>query len=349
MAIQVRGEGTSVIVASSNDGLDEDAWGAVLFSASFGGLPLYVLNTSDVGGNRLVRHSFPHRDGEELEPMGAVARKTRCKLIFFYPLQSGLRLGPQDSFLDPTAYFRAFMDLVASPERQVFTHPLTGSYMARVGEVTYAADPSQRDVITAECTFEEDTLEPAVFDQAAAFTSATSMIDVTQSRAALQDEILVIRPKVGTTIYVDALETAADDSVDRASTWGDPVKKLRDANLELAQSLEELDIANQNLGASLDVGFFPLITAVNDLKLSLIQRWRSTQQAARIIQVTVYSPAPLFVLAAQIYGATGVEDRVNQILGLNDVRNPLRIEAGTVLNVQSPTVPVNGAPSRRAS
>lgn len=326
---------------ATSTGQDEDHWGSVLFEANYGGLPLDVLSTADVGGRRLVRHLYPHRDGTQIEDMGAVARKTRCKILFF-------PYGPGDT--DPTVYFRQFMKIVARPEAQFFSHPITGTYLARVGEVTYNAEAAPRDTITVECTFEEDTLTPAVFEEALAFFGTISMSEILASRQAITDVIagmpaappggyLTQRAYVGGLAGVTA---AADSGVARASTWEDPTKRLRDANLELAQTITEIDQKQQDLGTYQDVGFYPLITSCNDFKLSLMQRWRSTQKAATIIEVTVNSAAPLQIVAAQIYGAADNENNVNSILSLNDIRNPFRIDAGTVLRVPAPQV----APSR---
>lgn len=323
----------------------EDVWGSVLFDASYGGMPLDMLSTKDVAGRRLVRHRYPHRDGAELEDMGKVPKATRARILFFS------RKGKQ---ANPAIDLKAFLAVVDDARPHLFTHPLTGSYMARVGEITVEAEANKRSQIEIECTFEEDTLTPAILEFDSSLGNAVDMSDIGQSRAALTDVAATLaadrKAKLSARQYAIFMEklsgvlAAGDGAVVRAASWDEPFKRVRDANLELAQSINELDQAQARLDAFTDVRFYPVITACNDLKLSLLQRWHGTQKAAKIIQITVAHPSPLYSIVTQLYGANDCETRVNQIRSLNDIRNPFRVDEGTVLNCQSPSVPLPSQP-----
>ena len=149
-----------------------DNWGTILYDASYGGFPIHVLSTSDVGGRALARHTYPHRDGADIEDMGAEPRVTRCRVIFTGP--------------DHYEAFRVFHDLAQSIEPLDFVHPITGTYLAKVGELNWSADAEPRDTIMVDCTFEEDTTEPAAFPIGAGSPTLSGSDDVAASAAALQ-------------------------------------------------------------------------------------------------------------------------------------------------------------------
>lgn len=302
----------------------EDRWGEILFDASFAGFPIHVLSTSDDMGRALARHTYPHRNGAAIEDMGAEPHIARCRLKFFGP--------------DHDEAFRVFHDLAHSVEPEVFTHPLYGSYSAKVGEFHAEAHAEQRDCIMVDCTFEEDTLEPAVFEVGAGSPTLAGAEDV---QASADEWLVIVEPEDGTIIDVDGVELG-NDAVATSEAWStDASKTLRDVTHEMAALSARIDDTQERLHTASDISQYPAMIALTKLRGSLVKAAAAfSQRSPRIFKVTVAVSAPLLVVAAQIYqSANEAGERAKQLIELNDIRNPARIEAGTELRCQSPAAP----------
>lgn len=304
-----------------------DEWGTLMFEASYGGFPIYVLSTDDTGGRDLVRHKYPHRDGADIEDMGGEARVTRCRLIFF-----------GDGHLEA---FRVFHDLAQSIEALDFVHPLTGTYSAKVGPLTFSAQAEPRDCIMVECSFEEDTLTPAAFPVGVGSPTLSGVDDVSASAAALRD-VIVVAPEDGTFIETDEVDfpdpTLPEDALATATAWeADADKTLRDVTYELNALTARIQIVTNQLEVATDLERYDTMVALINLTASLRRAAQVfAASAPQLFRVTVAAPTPLMILAVQLYGAKEAPDRVTQLMSLNDIRNPARVERGTVLLAQTP-------------
>lgn len=304
----------------------EDTWGTILYDASYDGFPIHVLSTRDSVGRTLARFTYPHRNGADLEDMGGEPRVTRCRVIFTGP--------------DHYEAFRVFHDLAHQVEPAIFVHPLTGSYLAKVGQFEYSAEAEQRDTIMVDCTFEEDTTEPAVLPVGAGAPTLSGVDDVAAAAAALGDALqngFIVDADEGTIIDISDL-TLLEDTVSTVQAWADDATKtIRDVTYEMSALTARIQVVTDELEVATDLSQFPIMVALTNLSYSLRRAAEVfASSAPQLFQFTVEAPTPLLLLAAQVYGADEAGDRLDELLTLNDIRNPARVERGTVLTAQTP-------------
>lgn len=313
-------------------GEDEDVWGLILYEASWGGLRLDVLETDDAGGRTLARHRYAHRDGADVEDMGGEERVTRCSLIFFerptLPGEEGT-----------THYerFRRFEAMKREGKARTFVHPLTGSYKAKIGEFSWRAAAGQRDTILATVEFVEDTAEPAVFATGAGAPIGAGAAEVDAAAAEVDAEgYLVIDPSEVEPIYRSTRAAKAE-----AAAWEKGDLTSRDVSLGLIKLGNDIDeiVATYNLAT--DVTRYPLFVAYSKLRYALIKAANAfTERTPRLTTIEVRAAAPLLVIAARFYGAAEADARAAELARLNVIKNPARIEAGTILKAQTRTTDV---------
>jgi prophage DNA circulation protein len=286
-----------------------DLWERVLHEASYGGLRLDVLSTQDSAGRALARHVYPHRDGADLEDMGGEPRTTRCRVIF-------LARGADDNPLERFARFEA---LVRQGQAHTFVHPLTGSYEARVSQLDFVAEAEPRDVVLVDCTFEEDTTEPAAFEVGA--------VDPPAASAAQVDLAL---GQVGQASPVSGASVAA------AERWSEGSTSSRDIGLELVALSDAITAETDRLECATRIDRHGVFVALSRLHYSLRRAAHAAQSVApRLFEITVQTATPLLVIAARTYGAAQASAQYDELLRLNDLPNPARVEAGTVLRARA--------------
>lgn len=297
----------------------EDRFEEILHETTFGGVPIRITAIDDVGGREKARHMSPHKDGAELSDRGGVPRVTSCALAFL-PVAG-----------DPDFYgrFLEFMALVDSGEAYEFVHPLTGSYLAEPSDVSFRIAPGERDLITVQVVFEESGTNPAVFEAGAGGPALAATEIVAASVADLEDAL-------------EETEVELEDDVAAASTetvegWEDPDKTQREINLELLTLSNRIAAETDRLELASDLEAYPVLVALQGLHYNLRRAAETiTEKSPRIIQVTVEGAIPLRVLAARLYGADQSDYRYEELRKLNTVRNPARVEEGTVLRAYSP-------------
>lgn len=310
----------------------EDIWEQILFECSYGSIRLDCQSTTDRNGRVLATYESPHKDGARQEDMGAEPRTTRCRIIFF-------QLAADDN---PHERFAFFKDLVHQGETQTFTHPISGSYRAKVDDFTWSATAEERGVIYVDCTFNEDSDEPATFDIGPGSPSSAGSIDVAAASAAVQveldsinDEGLIDDP------YYEPLESdALDESVTLVETW-----ELADPNdlspssvsTDLARVTNQLQDLTDEWELATNLDRYPLMVAVSNLIYTLRLAASSfVEDVPRFFEIRVTAPTPLMLIAQRTYGGEEAEDRFYELIRLNDIDNPAMIDAGTVLRAQSP-------------
>lgn len=314
----------------------EDQWETFLLAASFGGVPIDIQETSDSMGRALARHTYPYRDGTDLEDVGSEPRTTECRIVFF---------GTGDGD-DIRARISAFLAAVNSGRAQTFVHPITGAYKARASNVQMSAAAEPRDTVMISCTFEEDTTEPAVFDVSSGAPSSTGAEAVASASKALDDALLevqaedlinndgVLSDDLAEPITVGATATAT------VAKWSDPASALnvRDVTNQAVTLTRQIEAEVERLELATDVSRYPLIRAFTDLQAAVRKAAQAVAATSpRIVEFTVTAPIPLIILCARTYGAEDAAAREEEILQLNDIRNPARLEPGQKIAGPSPT------------
>lgn len=304
-----------------------DLWETQLVECSFGGIRIDVQSTEDAAGRVVVTHQIPHREGAPVRDQGAEPRTTRCKIIFF-------RVDENDDPRERFYFFKAAVDL---GKTQTFKHPITGSYKAKVGAMTWSAAAEPREVINVECTFHEDSNVPATFEEEGGTALGVGLAEVEASAAALDDSLVEVNAELGDD--TDLLTSdVGSDSVATVAGWeaatasaDDPLTARR-VNLELVALSNKISAETDRLALALYPERYPIARSLSNLHHNLRRAAAVfTQESPRIIEITVLAPTNVYTLAARTYPGENAEQRAEQILNLNDIPNPARIEVGTRL------------------
>lgn len=300
-----------------------DVWSQTLYQASFGGVEFDCLATSDSLSRSIVRHEYPRRDGADLQDMGAEPRVTRCRLLFWErpPLDGEAATG------NHLQRFAAFLDAVRAGKAQDFVHPITGTYRAMVESFDYDATADERDAITAECVFVEDTTAPAQFDPG-------RMVLVDAGAAAVR----VHADQANAELAAAGIDSsAATDAAAAVDGWESAATSVREVNLQLASIGSQIDglIAEYELASSIEN--YALWRTLQRLHYSCRRAAALFRQAQpQIVTLTLAAAQPLRVVATELYGADGAEAGYAEMMRLNDIDDPSLIAAGTSLRAPAP-------------
>jgi prophage DNA circulation protein len=298
-------------------------WANALHQASFGGVEFDCLTTSDSIARAVARRPYPRRNGGNLQDMGGEPRMTTVQAIFFErePIDG------EDFFQSSRNHLERFADFFAATQKgiaQDFVHPLTGTYQALVEDLRFDADADQEDTILVDCTFLEDTTEPAIFEPGvtAIFESGTATIRV---QAELLDaEIVAI-----------GLETdLPQQAIDIAELWESSrlFLALSEVNLQLASFASDLNDMMDEFELVTDLARYPVWRSAQRLLFTVRLAADSFRQnQPQLTTILVLRGQPLRALVAEHYGAREAERRCGDIIRLNDIDDPSYIPEGTRL------------------
>jgi prophage DNA circulation protein len=306
----------------------EDLWESILFEATFGGVRVDVQSTTDQVDRTVVEHEFVHVDGAELQDKGGKAHRIDVRLIFF-------PVGPDDDPSDRLRRFLAAKD--AGP--QDFVHPIFGSLRVRVPNCRVSATAEERSTVMVEATFVEDLSGVKRVRQVGAGSLLDAAItEITRVSADLTAAIADTNAREGkalsSTVGSDAITTAkawkASKSADSAS--------FRVVRLQLNTLSDNISKEIDRLEVTTNVRRWAIFDALTRLNYTLRRAFDAvTTTQPDIIEVTVAAAMPLLVLVAQIYRSAREGMRhYDEILRLNDIRNPARLEAGQVIKAYAP-------------
>lgn len=308
-----------------------DLWESQLYECSWGGIRLDVQSTEDTNGRVLAVFQIPHRDGSPVRDMGAEPRVTRVKALFF-------RTSITD---DPRERFRQFKALVDRGEPATFVHPLSGSFRAYVGEFSWSAASEPRDTITADVAFHEDSDVPAVFEAGPGATAKVGAAEVEADAAVATAAMAEYNDGLVDPDEGEVLDTSiVDESTALARTWEESGEELaaRDVDLALGSTSARLQAEIDGLEVDGSLELFPVLSALTTLHATLRRAAASVvQDSPRTFEITVTAPTPLYVIAQRVYGGAEAHARMDQLLRLNSIPNPARIEPGTRLRAMQPT------------
>lgn len=282
---------------------------AVWYKSSFGELRLWLSRISTDRSRTLVVHELSAGDDHVVEDRGRGPVRARCTVLF-------ARMAGDD--LDPLERCRRLQAIVDDRPR-IFSHPTSGSYLARIGPFTEEVDDT--GVITAE--IEVVQVAPAE----AVATAGAGTIPVTGAGAvsAAADALTAELADVGMTSSLpDDVTSAVDDW-----TSGDTVNP-RQVLTELGSLTSQLG----NLADALegDLGLWAAFKATILLaEAARAAADAATSDTAQTFVVLISAPVALRALLASIYPADEVDDRYVQAMALNDIASPAWLEPGSEL------------------
>lgn len=283
------------------------------FQATWGRHKLWCSAVSTDNSRTQVVHELTSGDVHPVQDRGMRARRTRCTLLFDdFPGESST----------PLDRFRQLKASIDSGAEAIFTHPVDGSYLAKVGEFTYDIDANSNITgvsIEFIATEEIEAVSPA----GAGASGISGEGSVTQAADDLQ--VALDDAGIESTIPVDAV--AAQES------WtSSDVVSARQVLVDTAALSDRLSTLIEDEGLEDDLELWELYRASimmgDAIRSAAIA---ATSEVPSVFVLRVRSSVSLLPLAANIYGGSEAEDRARQIADLNDIRTPGWIPAGTDL------------------
>lgn len=290
---------------------------SVYFDASFGGIPLLIANLSSDSGRDIAIQSPARGDDHGLQDRGRRLLTTDATLLFIE--QAG-----QDPYLIRFDRVRA---LALSGEPQIFSHPILGSYRARIGTFVFRASADELSIeVNAQILAE--TEPQLVFPTTGGVSGEAGLEAVTAAAAAattkLGDVGLTSGAPVACTTAVESWSTAGED-LDAQ----DVLAQLGSLLAQIATDIEDLELAT-------DIARWEAFRALIALDYQLRRAGEAfTASVSRVFDLVITRPEPMRAICARVYGAALAEDRAQQVTRLNRIRTPGRVPAGTRLKMPS--------------
>lgn len=287
------------------------------FESAWGPIRLWCAEVATVNGRRIVTHSPSSGDDHETQDRGLDQRVATCELLF------DDMEGETTSGLERFNRFREQHEL---GETHVFTHPMLGSYPAKVGRF----DHQLRDgVITASAEFIPEGRIPAVTVAAAGVSAVTGADAIAAAADVAQAEL----ERVGMTSSVlDQARTAGE-------AWQEDGSTARQVLVDVGQLGEAISAEIDALGLSRGLSLWRAYRAMLLLADAVVAAGRAaTADVARTITVRIGRPVALRALLATIYGARDVNTYYPLARSLNDIRTPGWIPTGFELRLPQPNV-----------
>jgi prophage DNA circulation protein len=287
-----------------------------LLKAFFGEVRLYLADLDSDVGRSLVVHEPARGDQFEVQDRGLQLRRSSCEVVFC-PV-------PREKDHHLTRY-DAFLKLIEGGKPQVFTHPIRGSYRARVGECREMLSDAQEIRLSVEFVQVEPPIQ--VFNVTAG-ASPIAGPEAVEVEAAKADQELAAAG------LASSVPAAAQSTVEG---WTEGEADSRAVYLEAASlsSQIETDIVELELTAQLDR--WPIYRQMVILRARVLDAAEaSASETARVFDFLVQVATPLRVICARVYGASEAEERARQVRVLNDLRTPGLVPAGVTLKMPVP-------------
>lgn len=291
---------------------------ADFYRSSFGDLPLWISRIYTDKSRSQVIHELSAGDDYVVQDRGQAPLKSRVTILFDW--MNGDDLAPLDRL-------RKFTALVDDKPR-LFTHPVEGTFPARVGSWNYDVDSN--GVISGEAELIRVGDVVAVSPAGAGSLPAAGGGAVAAAADALDIELEGIgQPSV--------LPAQAAAAVDGWAAQGTP--NPRDVLAQTGSLTEQL--GTQAAGFEADLSDWAAFKSTILLAEAVRAAAESaTADTASTFVVKIGSTIALRALVASIYGADEADRRYEQAMQLNDIANPAWIEPGTELVLpQSPPPP----------
>ena len=288
------------------------------YSTSWGSVRLWMSSVSTVAGRDLVIHELSAGDVPVVQDHGASTRRVRVELLF-----DEMRF----ETTTPMQRLIAFHELTKKGEPQILSHPVEGSFLARVEAFTY--EVSDNGTISGSCEFiqvaEVEAVSPAgtgtsAHAGAGAVAASSDSADAELAASNLSSDTPAAA-KAMTQGWADADELAA-----------------RDVLIGAARMSDEIGVSIVDLGLEVDLNLWGAFKA----HILLGDRVRAaadaaTSEVAKVFTIRIEKSLALRPLLARVYGAREAADRYRQVIGLNDISTPGWIPAGSELILPLPT------------
>lgn len=275
------------------------------FEATWGRIKLWIRELQTDNSRTLVVHELTSGDEHPVQDRGERIRRTTVALLF--DEMTGEDLPPLDRFMR----FKAAVD---SGAEAVFTHPIDGSFMAKVGEFSYRIDENS-NIVDASAEF-------VAVDEIVAI-----MIPATSGAGGLAGEGAVSAAADDLDIQlalVDLETDVTDDARAAVEAWtsGEDVN-TREVVADVADLSDRLADLITGAGMEDDLALFEAYRATIMLGAAIrAAAIAATSETPAVFSIFVASSVPLIPLMARMYGGANAEERARQVEALNDISTP---------------------------
>lgn len=281
------------------------------FDAKLDDLVLDVIATDVQHGRSVHPHTFPKRDGAELEDSGREPWVGDIEVVFFdaSPVEPG-----QSDYLDRFAELDA---MVGDGEVHTLVHPYAGIVRGRISAFSHHADGEAQPIIRCRFTFTEDIALAPVAAAAAGVQTRAGVQDI-RAEASLAKDAIEADTDLDADVAADAI-SVIDDTVSTAEAWeSDSTVTTRTVALEMATINSRLSRVLDDLECTTNLARHPIMKQLTLLQYSVRRAAAAfTSTASRVVTITVRDPLPLRVVAARFYGAAQAERRYAELRDLN--------------------------------
>jgi prophage DNA circulation protein len=292
------------------------SWEEELETASFDGVEFDVQKTTDSLMRRWSEHTYPFKDGADIDDMGREARPTKLTAVFIGQ-DASERLGK-------------LVLVVDRGETATFQHPLFGSWQAKMRIPSIDAVHSFRDGYVVELEVKEDgtaTELPTIF-------SIDTMEDTISGN--LEEVSAAVSAVQAAGAAWDAAVSAVNDAIDAVN---DLVNKAKSYAAKVEQAVNKVRSTIQKAQRALNnaitsaTKIFAVTNALMKTGASCLKLARSVTSSAPSMHERVIKAASSTALLAQdLYGDGS---RRTEIESANNVRNPAMISSGEKLSAPS--------------
>lgn len=283
-----------------------------LYQITWGRFTLWCSSVSTENSRSVVVHELADGDSHPLQDRGLGPIRTRCSLLFDY--MKNETEAPLKRFRD---FKRAAVDVGGTA---LFTHPIDGRYVARVGQFSYDLD-DDGNVANCVAEFIKDDEITAVSPAGAGVAGVTGEGSISAAAESLDTALADI--DLETTITADAIAAqdawfAGAEAVSTRQILVDAARLSNDVASLIADQGFEDDLAKyEAYHAAIMLG-----DAIRSAALA------ATSETSSVFVVRLVRPSSLLALCASLYGGDEAEDRERQVIALNDIRRPGWLDVG---------------------
>lgn len=306
-----------------------------------------LLSSEDDLGARLASFEYIKRDGAEQEPMGAAPAQFTFRIVITgnAPLTQG------GASLSATERYAKLGQTVRTQPRGILNHPRLGRWQVAFKQIRAREEPKKAlDTIEATLVFVEDQLDQAIVIDSTPTPQAQA--NRTINAYSIMVAASALSFKLDPRAPMQAVDAAINAFAVKAATFvveGVSLAQSSIADLNpLRTLLAGVEAARVAVFAALDatrsLTLDPAITLARyrdqayQVQASCVELIRSIEAIKPpVVYYTVPSTMSLDQLLVSLYGAAA-RQHVDELLSLNLIRTPMRIQAGTSLRLVSPAV-----------
>ena len=294
-----------------------------LYQSSFGGVQLWLSRISTTRSRSLVKHSPSAGDDHTVQDRGRELTEARASVLLDW-------MDGDD--LSPTDRLRKLLALVDDKPR-LFSHPIEGSFLARVGPFTYDIDAAS-GTISAELEFTPVQSIDAVAPVGGGMIPATGVGAVSMAAEALAFEL------EDSGLPASTIPAAAVAAADGWAT-SDSVNP-RDVLAQTGSLSQQLGDQADSLDGDIELWSAFKATIVLAATVRAVAE-DATAETAQTFVMKLGAPVALRALLASLYPAEDADAYYERVMWLNDIASPAWVDPGTLLTMPLPsTQPRNG-------